>query len=804
MYKKVTRTQIYLLGCVFLLCLYVGFVLAGALIFLRSGAFSLQTFGQMQFKWNIWWIYYSIYGGIPYFGSILWGSLALGCVLPFFGFIALVIKVYRSERALYGEARFATKWEVFKSKDTPFNAHGDGIMVGKLGRYLYLGGSQFAMLCAPTRSGKGVGVVVPNGLTYRHSMVVLDIKGELFEITSKYRQNCGQEVFMWNPFTENKRSHRYNPLGYIRDGHDRVGDVDSIAKVFYPAEGKDSFFENQAANLFSGLVLYLCETPELPRTVGEVLRQSSGYGEPFEKYMTAIINNRAAGKIKDSKGNVMSPLSDVCKRKLLQYINGNDTTRASILLTFNSVLGHWDNPIVDAATSAGTAGLVGDFDLRKVREKHMSIYVSTTPNKLELVSRLFNLFFAQLINQNMNGQLGSAPHIKHPCLIMLDEFSSIGYVAIIHKAASYIAGYGLRLLTIIQAPSQLREPVPIGYGNDGAETLNTNHACRILYTPKEIAHAKEYSDMLGNITAISRSRSRSQPKSAGGSASESAASRPLLYPQEVMEIPVTDEIIRMENMKPIYCQKVRYYKDPNFMRLLMNTSVSMKAVYNSANKTHRIKRLFGLLLIGKDMAKAFKQALLHAELSSDVPELEINYVIPEPLKPLKSPLEILRDQTKGNENKELLKGLLPDAAIETGLNLKELGGGDVIVGIAMEAIVDGAKIAVVKNHYDIRIEPQDDNDGACFGFDIPEGSEDEQEGDILDDDEYHHDDCMADDAAPDRIDQDENNAENEGLSVDIVQSSETQAEQIKLDGLRALTQSKILLKKKSKFKGPQL
>ncbi|MFP3182720.1 MAG: type IV secretory system conjugative DNA transfer family protein, partial [Paraburkholderia sp.] len=159
------------------------------------------------------------------------------------------------------------------------------------GRYLRFTGQQFVLLAAPARSGKGVGIVVPNLLSYPDSVVVLDIKQENFNLTAGYRRAHGQDVYLFNPFAEDGRTHRYNPLSAISGGVFRVGDILAIGYALYPVGGHDDFWKDQARNLFLGLVLLLCElrdarrrgnldVPDYPVTMGEVLRQSSGNGMP--------------------------------------------------------------------------------------------------------------------------------------------------------------------------------------------------------------------------------------------------------------------------------------------------------------------------------------------------------------------------------------------------------------------------------------------------------------------------------------------------------------------------------------------
>lgn len=107
----------------------------------------------------------------------------------------------------------------------------------------------------PTRSGKGVGVVIPNCLNYSDSLVILDIKGENFDITSGYRAAHGQEVYLFAPFDPEGKTHRYNPLEYISSNEvDRVGDIDAIATALYNSESNgDKFWSENAKDLFCGL-----------------------------------------------------------------------------------------------------------------------------------------------------------------------------------------------------------------------------------------------------------------------------------------------------------------------------------------------------------------------------------------------------------------------------------------------------------------------------------------------------------------------------------------------------------------------
>lgn len=463
------------------------------------------------------------------------------------GFIGWAV-IAKQNRPLHGAARFANTAEIRKAGLLdPKGGLDKTILVGKKnGRYLTYGGYQFVILAAPTRSGKGVGIVVPNCLNYSDSLVVLDIKGENFDITSGFRAKHGQKVYRFAPFDEAGVTHRYNPLEYISDDPaQRLGDIDAIGTALYSGGNQnDKFWSENAKDLFRGLCLFMLERKDLPKTFGEILRQASGKGKPLKEYIFEELK-----KAQDTG----HPFSNACIDCLNRVLSNSENTLAGIVATFGTPLLIFQNPRVDLATSAN------DFDLREVRRELMSIYFKMPPNKLKEGSVLVNLFFDQLLNLNTRVLPSQDKTLKHQCLVLLDEMTSIGKVAMIAQAVSYMAGYNMRLLTIIQNKSQLEDV----YGKAGALTLLSNHALMVMYAPSPTVQsdAQEYSEMLGYETVKSRSRTSSMQSS---STSTSDQRRALMLPQEIRELGQTREIVSLENCKPILCDKIRYYEDPDF------------------------------------------------------------------------------------------------------------------------------------------------------------------------------------------------------------------------------------------------
>ncbi|NCT81652.1 MAG: type IV secretory system conjugative DNA transfer family protein [Comamonadaceae bacterium] len=472
---------------------------------------------------------------------------------------AALIVAARPRRSLHGAARFATAAEIDRAGLTR-TADGPGILVGRHhGRFLSLTGQLSVMLSAPTRSGKGVGVVIPNMLNWPDSVVALDIKREIYDITAGYRAAHGQAVFAFAPFDETARSHRWNPLSSVRtDELHRVGDLLAIGQILFPSDtggtSSESFFNDSARNLFLGLGLLLLESPDLPRTIGEILRQASGKGQSTKDHLNGEISRRR------EEGR---PLSDECTDALQRLLSNSDNTLSSIVATLNAPLIVFADAIVDAATSAD------DFRLEDVRRQRMSVYVCIPPNRLANARPLLNLFFSQLVILNTRHLPEQDPTLKHQCLIVNDEFTSMGRVSVITSAAAFLAGYNLRLLTVVQAMSQLDAV----YGEKDARTFATNHGLQILYAPREQRDADEYSAMLGHFTeratSHGRSRSFSTHSSSSVSRNESDQRRALLLPQEFKELGSERLVLILENCKPILGEKIRYYSDKAFRARLL-------------------------------------------------------------------------------------------------------------------------------------------------------------------------------------------------------------------------------------------
>ncbi|MFM0115175.1 type IV secretory system conjugative DNA transfer family protein [Paraburkholderia nemoris] len=490
-------------------------------------------------------------------------------------------------------------------------------IVGKYkGEYLKYYGQDFLMTAAGTRSGKGTSLVIPNLLTYPDSVVVEDIKEENYHYTSGYRRACGQETYLWAPFSEDGRSHAYNPLEYIagRPAYARVGDVMTIGEHLYPSnvDARLKYWNDNARNLFIGLVLYLLETPSLPCTFGEVLRQASGKGRAIREHISSIVSTRADAA-HATEG--LPPLTFECLDALNRFLSQSKEAFANIVSTMTAPLNVFSNPVVDAATSRS------DFDLADVRKKRMSIYVGIKPGDLKAGALLVNLFFSQLIDLNTRELPAENPALKYQCALILDEFAAPGKIDIIDTANPFIAGYNLRLMLIFQGMSQIEDPKL--YGKHGAETLAINCKMRSLYAPRTVKESEEYSKMLGTFTYMARSRNRSRGRSSSTSTNESEHGRALMMPQELRALKHNKQIITMEGCEPILCEKAFFYEDAELVDRLVQQSPYLQAVMAKLEKTNRRRAWFGFGPKFPNEVQMKHAAFVARELCAPVPKIDV-------------------------------------------------------------------------------------------------------------------------------------------------------------------------------------
>src|SRR5882762_10069561 len=134
----------------------------------------------------------------------------------------------------------------------------------------------------------------------------------------------------------------------------------------------------------------------------------------------------------------------------------------------------------------------------------MSIYVGVNFDDLHRLRPVLNLFFQQTIGLQTRELPEQNLTLKHQVIMLLDEFTALGRIPIIAEAISYLPGYNVRVVLVIQTPAQLREV----YGIHNAEVMLKSLAARIVFAPKDFADAREISDELGFTTVKAQTLSK--------------------------------------------------------------------------------------------------------------------------------------------------------------------------------------------------------------------------------------------------------------------------------------------------------
>lgn len=519
------------------------------------------------------------------------------------GLIAAAAYFSNKKVSIHGKARLANDQDLNKSiffnkRFLEKNKY-PALLIGQIpkgrfkGRYIQYKGQQFLMLYAPTRSGKGVGIVIPNCLFWAQSMVVLDIKLENFIFTAGHRKDVlGQDVFLfcpdgWEAADGTLRSSKYNPLSYIdRSLIKRISELSTIAAIMFPKTGgENDMWTDLSSNLFKGLVLFLldCETetnkkgePRYKVTMSQVLKLSIPQtGELLGDFLKAEIDKRNSEENlslwnKYTKGEGERPsinrLDEETVRLLLQFANQNERQQNNILLTFFSEMAIFGNPVTAAATDES------DFDFREIRRKKMTVYFGLSPNAIPVYKKLTNLFMSQMIIENSKTLPEHDRTLKYQVLGLFDEFTSMGAIQIIKESVAYMAGYGMRFMFIAQDQSQLEDPKL--YGKEGTKTLLSNCAVELIYPPKDVDdHVKKTSESIGYYDLVQKTTSRNKGKQGSTTTGVQVHKRAVLLPQEIVDL--RDEkheesgismkqLIMSEFCRPILANKIIYFEDDFF------------------------------------------------------------------------------------------------------------------------------------------------------------------------------------------------------------------------------------------------
>lgn len=481
---------------------------------------------------------------------------------------AIGMSVWRARTAAvvttYGSARWAADREV--------NAMGlaqpQGVFLGQFNnRYLRHDGPEHVMVFAPTRSGKGVGLVVPTLLSWPGSVVVHDIKGENWTLTAGWRAQFSH-CLLFNPVDQ--RSAAYNPLLEVRRGLFEVRDVQNIADILVDPEGaldRRSHWDKTSHALLVGAilhVLYAC-TDRTLRGVANFL------SDPARSFEATLIAMMQTNHLPDGPHPVVASAAR-------EVSNKSENERSGVLSTAMSFLGLYRDPVVAKVTSRCDWRIADLIDA----ERPVSLYLVVPPSDISRTKPLIRLLLNQIgrrLTESLDGSDGIAR--RHKLLLMLDEFPALGRLDFFETALAFMAGYDLRAFLIAQSLNQVDK----AYG-DRNSILDNCHV-RVTFATNDERTAKRISDALGTATETRAQRNyaghRLAPWLGHLMVSRQESARPLLTQGEIMQLPADQEIVMLAGQPPIRARKLRYFQDSNFVtRVLIPPVLSQGSCYADA------------------------------------------------------------------------------------------------------------------------------------------------------------------------------------------------------------------------------
>lgn len=493
---------------------------------------------------------------------------------------AVAFSVWRSRQIgghsdLHGSARFATKKEIERAGllDNETGVYVGAFREGSRTFYLRDDGPSHCLAFAPTRSGKGVGLVLPTLLGgWTESAIVHDLKGENYTHSGAWRRNAlGHRVLRFDPTVaegeEGPDWVRYNPLDEVRLGPLEVRDAQNIAEVIMdPGDGSDDtgvHWTETGADFLAALILHvLYAQPQA--NLRACLDLISLPGVPIETVCNEMIDTahdpagawqwRAPGSDEPSRTH---PAVAAGAQALL---NKSPNERSSVVSTVRRALRLFADPVVARSTEES------DFRIEDLvtGDPPVSLYLTVPPADLRRTRVLMRVLLQQALHRLTESleEVGGEDGGRTRLLLMLDEFTALGRLHFLHDALGYVAGYGIKAYIVVQDLEQLRAL----YGRD--EAISANCDLRVAFRPNKLETARVLSEMTGTATVHKETRtytgSRLSPWLGHVIAAEQETQRPLLTADEVMRLPEDASLVFAPGTRPILGSKIRYYEDATF------------------------------------------------------------------------------------------------------------------------------------------------------------------------------------------------------------------------------------------------
>ncbi|HEV7437684.1 MAG TPA: type IV secretory system conjugative DNA transfer family protein [Pseudorhizobium sp.] len=493
-------------------------------------------------------------------GAIGWGLtpfIAAGAFTAGFGYwTARFIKRLAEVPTTFGSAKWATP-EYLDAHDIIGES---GIRLGEVSdgelRYpIHYAGDRHLLTVAPNRSGKGVSMIIPNLLTYKGSVLVIDPKGENAMITAHRRVQLGQKLYVVDPWMiTGITPSRFNPLDWVKAaGIDMSENAMILASAIVVALGKDDpFWMEEAKALIVGFILYVVidEQEDGQRHLGRVRDLLMLDGDNLKRLFQRMANSTNA----------------VVRSTGTRSLQKDEKLLSNVLASAQAQTHFLDSPHVRESLSAS------DFSFDELKAGPTSIYLVLPSDRLDTFGRWLRLLIQQAITVSARN-IEAKP--EKPVLFLLDEMAALGRLSMVEQAFGLMAGYGIQLHGVVQDLSQLKRI----YG-DGWETFISNAGAIQYFGSRDEMSASYFSKLCGVTTvwnwstAISKAFGTSSGKD-GVTSSETttesdtraASQRHLAHADELMRLHGDKQLVFIENLDPIIAYKTPWFEDEELKSL---------------------------------------------------------------------------------------------------------------------------------------------------------------------------------------------------------------------------------------------
>lgn len=414
---------------------------------------------------------------------------------------------------------------------------------------------------APTRSGKGVGAVIPNLLTYPGSVLVTDPKGENYMVTRAQREALGHEVVALDPFGIADAPRRgFNPLDMIDPSGPDVSDdamlLADMLVVADPSGGSEtSHWDKEAIALIAGFILFVAVREPATsgrRTLPHVRRLLT---LPPVEFTEVLEQMQACARDR-------TPAGELIARAATRHLQKAEKERSGVVSTAQSHTHFLDSPrMVEVLASSGNPGSALSLD--RLKTDAVSLFLVLPAERLSTYRRWLRL----MIGCGLLAMTRARTPPRHRVLFLLDEFANLGRMGPVEDAISLVGGFGVTFWLILQDLSQLK-----AHYRDRWETFEGSAQVLQAFGTNDLFTAKHLSERIGDATihvesenqsaGISHGRSSARNQSAAQTVAEKG--RRLLTADEVMRLPANQQLVLVRGRSPILAHKLNYLTDPEF------------------------------------------------------------------------------------------------------------------------------------------------------------------------------------------------------------------------------------------------